>query len=188
MKLVEPDLTLRAERWFSAPSIPLSAEQVSALSGAIAQVDPQGTMTSAEVLEVLRTPTTEQVTVRRDADWPSTREWIRGFQLPLVLGQRTDLPPQIQQKWIVLIPNLLTAYPDDYLYNPRTASTFNGMAALGVAEGIVTAEQVEAFRAQWETLVDREVPCPLDLLLGENGERLFGDGYALEPTDIEGCK
>lgn len=126
----------------------------------------------------------------RLATWPETAEWLRGYQSGLLNG-RPDLPTGIVQKWLVLLPNLLTQYPDSYTYTASTSTTIAKFAKEAIEDKVLPPKDVADFKAQFleEQPEHAEIQPPvITLLVDGEGQRLFPPGIVLEPADVEECR
>ena len=192
MKICNPGQEAQIEEVLATDSTPLTEAQREALTTELAKPS-YAQMTSGQVLTALRgersvvVPEGER---ERLATWPETAKWLRGYQSELLNG-RPDLPAGIVQKWLVLLPNLLTQYPDSYTYTASTSTTIAKFATEAIEDKILPPEDVADFKAQFleEQPEHAEIQPPvLTTLVDGLGNRLFADGYALEPSDVEECR
>lgn len=154
---------------------PLTSEQLAALALVLASPECES-LADREAVEWLHDTNKASVAVRRDADWPTTADWLREYQRGMLTG-RSDLSAGIKQKWTIKIPALMAAYGDGYRYNARTATTFAAIAADAIADGVVTEEEVESFRARWEA---QALCSPVS--------RLFGEGVVVTLADVAAAR
>jgi len=155
-----------------ANTISLTTEQKALISTELAKSKYTG-LTTKQKLAKLHDPTHDSVTVRQDATWPATRKFLAKYQYDMLVG-RNDLSSAIKQKWQIKIPVIMAAYTDEFTYNARTSAMFEAIAVDGLADGVVTEAEVEAFRASFEHSVSKS---PVEILLGEE--------VVLELSDLE---
>jgi hypothetical protein len=171
------------EAILASESIPLTSEQVAALTSELAKPKYSG-LTTAEVLVALRDPQVVEVAeavVWRSFTGRELKQWLSDYINGLSVGT-AGATAGVRQKWLVVLGAQLSKVLDTDTINTSADQMFQILAAQAVADGIIAQAAVDAFAKRVEPAHNESAPCPLEAM------GVFEAGYALEPADVEACR
>ena len=178
----------RIEAILASDSIPLTPKQVAALTLELAKPKYDGRTTS-EVLVALRDP--QVVEVAETRAWRKFRGWELKKFLNASINQLSEATLEgdaSAQKWLVVLGAQLAKTLDTDVLDPEIDETLTGLAGQMVSAGLATPERRDELLTSVEPAHNESAPCPLEAMVDESGNRLFPDGLALEPADVEACR
>jgi len=176
------------EAILASESIPLTSEQVAALTQELAKPRYSG-LTTVEVLVALRDP--QVVWVEQAVVWRTFRGTELKRFLSTPINQITAAALQgsaAAQTWLSVIGAQLAKTLDTDVLNPAEDLTLRGLADQLVAASFATQQQRNELLTRIEPAHNESAPCPLEAMVDGQGNRLFPDGLALEPADVEACR
>lgn len=192
MKACNPGQESFIEEALANASTSLTDAQKAALTAELAKPLYTG-MTTAQVLTALRGERSVVMPAgvhRRLTSWGETLEWMGKINARISLGQ-IPLDPVVAAVWQGKINGLERAFAKNYQYDPTTSELFQGMATQAIQSGVLTQaevdEFVDAFLEEHPEHAQIQPPT-ITLLVDADGNRLFPEGLALEPADIEECR